>query len=102
MCTTIYWDTIETPPRGTIYTVWDLADLCHYYGRDLYEMLYEYDPQIGVTVDDNDSCLCPLGIYDDFILEDLGMEYHGHDDGSFTIISFPPFFTPVSVFEIET
>jgi hypothetical protein len=100
MCTTIYWDTIETPPRGTIYTVWDLADLCNYYGRDLYKILFDLDSEINVHVDDNDTCLCPLGDLDMEILLDLDMEFNTHDDGSITIIDFPSF--PTHAFEVLT
>jgi hypothetical protein len=63
-------------------------------------MLQVYDDEIDVTVDDNDSCLCIVGMYDADIIEELDMEYHCHDDGSITIISFPPL--PTSSFQIET
>jgi hypothetical protein len=82
--------------------MWDLADLCNYYGRNLSVMVSTWDPEIELDLENNDSCLCPLGGLDNSILEDLGIQFNTHDDGSISIIYFPPFLTPVSVFEIET
>ena len=87
MCTVFFWATDQPPLFNyPIETLRQFKTLCQLFGWELEDLIPEVE---DISYEDENSCLCPIGIYDLIALDRLDIEYETFDDGTASILSYP-------------